>query len=98
MHEPNLFQTQKEAAWKRANEKAKAQGHTLLRDGKASQLFSHGELSEWQHEYVDVRGTFPGEKKKTWEQVLGKHLPDSLIQARDDRQKVHFLIPLDLAR
>jgi ParB/RepB/Spo0J family partition protein len=95
---PTCFKKKKEAAWKRASEKAKAQGHTLLRDGKAGQLFRDGQLSEWQHEYVDVRGTFPGEKKKTWEQVLGKHLPDSLVQARDDRQKVHFLIPLDLAR
>lgn len=95
---PTCFKRKKEAAWKGANEKAKAQGHTLLRDGKASQLFRDGELCDWQHEYVDVRGTFPGEKKKTWEQVLGQHLPDALVQARDDRQKVHFLIPMDLAR
>jgi ParB/RepB/Spo0J family partition protein len=95
---PTCFKRKKDAAWKRASEKAKAQGHTLLRDGKASQLFRDGQLSDWQHEYVDVRGTFPGEKKKTWEQVLGEHLPDALVQARDDRRKVHFLIPMDLAR
>jgi ParB/RepB/Spo0J family partition protein len=91
------FKAKKEASWRKANQKAKAQGHTLLRDGKASQLFRNGELSSYQHDYVDARGTFPGEKKKTWEQVLGEHLPDDLVQARDDHKKLHFLIPVPAA-
>jgi hypothetical protein len=46
---------------------------------------------------VDVRGTFPGEKKKTWEDVLGEKLPDKLVQARDAKHKVHFLIERETA-
>ena len=87
---PSCFKRKTEAAWKRDNEKAKAQGHTLLRDGKAAQVFQGGELCS--DEYVDVRGLFPGEKKKTWEDVLGDNLPDNLVQARDEKRKVHFLI------
>jgi ParB/RepB/Spo0J family partition protein len=92
------FKRKKDAAWKRASEKAKSQGHTLLRDGKASQLFHNGDLSIHQSDYVDVRGAFPGKRNKTWEQVLGEHLPDNLVQARDDKRKLHFLIPMDAAR
>ena len=95
---PTCFKAKKDAAWRKANEKAKAQGHTLLRDGKAGQLFRDGELVSYQHGYVDVRGIFPGEKKKTWEQILGEHLPDNLIQARDDKRKTHFLIPVAAAK
>ncbi len=91
------FKAKKDAAWRQANQKAKAQGHTLLRDDKASQLFRDGELVNYQHDFVDVRGIFPGEKKKTWEQVLGEHLPDNLTQARDDKRKTHFLIPVATA-
>lgn len=87
---PACFKRKTEAAWKRDNAKAKAQGHTLLRDGKAAQIFRGAELCS--SEYVDVRGLFPGEKKKTWEDVLGDGLPDNLVQARDEKRRVHFLI------
>lgn len=93
---PACFQSKKQAEWKRANDKAKAQGHTLLKDGKAREIFSDGKL-ESRSEFVDVKDIFPGEKKKTWEQVLGDKLPDQLVQARDDKRKVHFLIPVDHA-
>jgi ParB/RepB/Spo0J family partition protein len=92
---PACFKRKTEAAWKHDNEKAKAQGHTLLRDGKAAQIFQGGDLCS--DEYVDVRGLFPGEKKKTWEDVLGDNLPDNLVQARDEKHKVHFLIERDAA-
>ncbi|HVM51272.1 MAG TPA: ParB/RepB/Spo0J family partition protein [Candidatus Acidoferrum sp.] len=93
---PACFKLKTDAAWKRDQAKAKAQGHTLLRDGKAAQIFGgngHVESSE----YVDVRGIFPGEKKKTWEDVLGDKLPDNLTQARDGKRKVHFLIDREAA-
>jgi ParB/RepB/Spo0J family partition protein len=94
---PVCFRRKQEAAWKQAHAKAKAQGHTLLSEAKAGRLFSNGELHPHQSDYVDLRGTFPGEKKKTWEQVLGERLPDNLVQALDDKRKLHFLLPVEAA-
>jgi ParB/RepB/Spo0J family partition protein len=92
---PACFKRKTDAAFRRDSEKAKAQGHTLLRDGKAAQIFRGTELCS--DEYVDVRAIFPGEKKKTWEDVLGDELPDNLVQARDEKRKVHFLIEREAA-
>ena len=35
-------------------------------------------MASWNGAVLNLRGAFPGERKKTWEQVLGEHLPDSL--------------------
>ena len=90
----DCFKRKTEAAWKRAEAKAKAEGHTLLRDAKANQMFQDGRLSTAVTEYVDLRATFPGEKKKTWDEVLGDKVPEQLVQARDDKNKLHYLVPV----
>ncbi len=88
----DCYKAKKNAAFKKASAKAKAQGHTLLKDESAARLFtSDGELCT--DKYVDVKATFPG-GRKSWEDILGEHLPDSLVQARDGGRKMHFLIPV----
>jgi ParB/RepB/Spo0J family partition protein len=93
---PSCFARKKAAAFKRAAAKAAADGHKLLPDESAARLFYNGKLHS--PKYVDVRDVFPGEKKKTWEDKLGEHLPEGLIQARDDQKRFHFLIPIEQAK
>jgi ParB/RepB/Spo0J family partition protein len=92
---PTCFKKKKDSAFKREAAKAKEDGRTLLKDTQAARIFSEGELHS--HDYVDLKDTVPG-KRKTWEQLLGDDLPEGLVQARDDKRKMHLLLPADKAR
>lgn len=81
-----------EADYKRRAALAREDGDTLLKDKLSAALFQDGQLVS--RDFVDLKQVFPGEKKKTWEDVLGDHVPDKLVQARDDRKKTHLLLPV----
>lgn len=83
------------ADFKRRSELAKADGHTVMKDTKAERLFRDGKLSEYNQDFVDIDAPCPTDKKgRSWNDVLGEHVPDKLTQARDDKGKVHFLLPM----
>ncbi len=83
------------ADFKRRSELAKADGHTVMKDSKAEKLFYEGKLSTHNQDFVDIDAPCPTDKKgRAWNDVLGEHVPDKLVQARDDKGKVHFLLPM----
>lgn len=87
---PGCFKAKTEADFKRRAALAKEENRVLLKDKAAAQLFYQGELRSG--DYVDLQATFPGEKKKTWEQVLGDALTVPVTQARDDQGKTRLLV------
>jgi ParB/RepB/Spo0J family partition protein len=96
---PTCFKMKKAAAFKRESKKVEAKGQVLLTPGKANAVLNHegtGLASHVIHQYVDLRENFPGKRGKTYEDVIGEHLPEGSVQIAKGK-KIIPLVSMDVA-
>lgn len=86
--DPSCFAAKSDAAWARHRADAKEKGLKVL-DGKAGE-----KACGYGGEYVKLADSnYQDPKGRTWKQLIGKAAKDQVVLARDEKGKVHELVP-----
>lgn len=91
--DPSCFREKEDAWWQRAKDAGRrGEGPKVLPKVEAEEILRHGFLHSNEYVTPDTVCT-DDDKRRTYRKLLGKQIKDALVLARDDRGKVHDLLP-----